>query len=169
MSESESAVPAGTIATPARHPGLRVIAVYEVIKTVCLLLVAAAAFHLVHQQNADRVMHWLQHLPLTDGNQLRWKLVAELSTFEPRKFVAIGLVTLGYALLFAIEGIGLWLGKHWAEWFTVIATGSLIPLELYETVREFGWLKLATLVGNVVIMIYLTRLALQPRTPAEPG
>jgi uncharacterized membrane protein (DUF2068 family) len=170
MSESESAVSAGTrtIAESSRHPGLRVIAVYEVIKTVCLLLIAAAAFHLVHQQNADRVVHWLQHLPLTDGNKLRWKLVSTLAAFGPSKFIAIGLVTLGYALLFAIEGIGLWLGKHWAEWFTVIATGSLIPLELYETVREFGWLKLAMLVGNVAIVIYLTRIALQPRTPVVP-
>ena len=170
MSDSDSALPAeGTRASdlPPRHPGLRVIAVYEVIKTVCLLLVAAAAFHLVHQQNADRVVHWLAHLPLTDGNKLRWKLVTTLAAFGPSKFIAIGLVTLGYAVLFAVEGIGLWMGKHWAEWFTVIATGSLIPLELYETMLAFGWLKLATLVGNVAIVIYLTRIALQPRVPAR--
>lgn len=168
-SDSFSSSATRTAAVSRHHPGLRVIAVYEIIKTVCLLAVAAAAFHLVHQQNVDRVVHWLQHLPLTDSNQLRWKLVSTLVEFGPRKFIAIGLVTLGYALLFAVEGIGLWLGKHWAEWFTVIATGSLIPLELYETVRDFGWLKLATLIANVAIVIYLTRIALQPRTPMTPS
>ncbi|WP_163464449.1 DUF2127 domain-containing protein, partial [Escherichia coli] len=30
------------------------------------------------------------------------------------------------------EGIGLWLMKPWAEWFTAIITASLIPLEIFE-------------------------------------
>ena len=45
----------------------------------------------------------------------------------------------------------------------VIATGSLIPLELYETLYHFGWIKLATAIGNVAIIVYLVRIALQPR------
>lgn len=151
-----------------RHPGLRVIAIYEVIKTLCLLLLALAAFHLDRQQNFEQLVHWLEHLPLTGSSDLRWRLVSALVDFGPSKFVAVGVVTLGYAVLFGIEGIGLWLGKHWAEWFTVIATGSLIPLELYETLHRFGWIKLAALLGNVAIIVYLVRIALQPRiTPRD--
>ncbi|MEO6925021.1 MAG: DUF2127 domain-containing protein [Rhodanobacter sp.] len=158
------------VSTPAdtprqRHPGLRVIAFYEIIKTVCLVLLALAAFHLDRQDNFEHLVHWLEHLDLTGSNGLRWKLVNTLVAFGPSKFVAIGLVTLGYAVLFAIEGTGLWMGKHWAEWFTVIATGSLIPIELYETLHRFGWIKLAMLVGNVAIIVYLVRIALQPREP----
>ena len=143
--------------------GLRVIAVYEVTKTVGLLLVAMAAFHLNRTQNFEHLVHWLEHLSLVDTDSFRWKLVHMLEQMGPSKFIAIGLVALGYALIFGIEGVGLWLGKHWAEWFTVISTGSLIPLELYETLLRFGWLKLATLVGNVAIIVYLVRIALQPR------
>lgn len=143
--------------------GLRVIAFYEIAKTVCLLLVAAAAFHIDHAENFERLVHWLEHLPLTDSSDLRWKLVSTLVDLGPSKFVAVGLVTLGYAVLFGIEGIGLLMGKYWAEWFTVIATASLIPLELYETVYHFGWLKLAALVGNVAIVVYLVRVAMQTR------
>ena len=156
--------PAAT-APGQHHAGLRVIAVYELIKTGCLLLVAMAAFHLDTQQNFEALVRWLEHLSLADSNGLRWKLVELLQDFGPSQFVAIGAVALGYAVLFGIEGVGLWLGKYWAEWFTVIATGSLIPLELYETLYHFGWLKLATLVGNVAIIVYLVRIALQPRSP----
>jgi uncharacterized membrane protein (DUF2068 family) len=145
------------------HPGLRIIAFYEIAKTLCLLLLALAAFHLDRQENFEHLVHWLEHLDLTGSNGLRWKLVDMLVAFGPSKFVAVGMVTLGYAVLFGIEGIGLWLGKHWAEWFTVIATGSLIPLELYESLYHFGWIKLAMLVGNVAIIVYLVRIALQPR------
>jgi uncharacterized membrane protein (DUF2068 family) len=143
--------------------GLRLIAFYEIIKTVCLLLIAAAAFHLDHAENFERLVHWLEHLPLTESSGLRWRLVSVLVDFGPSKFVAVGLVTLGYAVLFGIEGVGLLMGKYWAEWFTVIATASLIPIELYETLHRFGWLKLAALLGNVAIVVYLVRVALQTR------
>jgi len=157
------ALPPHAAAPVQHHPGLRVIAVYEIIKTACLLLVAMAAFHLDRQQNFEHLVHWLEHLSLADSNGLRWKLVGLLEDFGPSRFVAVGAVALGYAVLFGIEGVGLWLGKYWAEWFTVIATGSLIPLELYETLHHFGWLKLATLAGNVAIVVYLVRIALQTR------
>jgi uncharacterized membrane protein (DUF2068 family) len=107
-------------------------------------------------------VQWLEHLSLTDTDDLRWQLVGMLTKLGPSRFVAIGLIALGYAAIFATEGIGLWLRKHWAEWFTVIATGSLIPLELYEVARQFGWLKLGVLLGNIVIVVYLARIAMQP-------
>jgi len=143
--------------------GLRLIAAYEIAKTLCLALIAAAAFHLDHEQNFQRLVHWLEHLPLTGSSELRWRLVSLLVDFGPSHFVSVGLVALGYAVLFGIEGIGLLMGKYWAEWFTVIATASLIPLELYETVHRFGWLKLATVLGNLAIVVYLVHEALQTR------
>ena len=45
----------------------------------------------------------------------------------------------------------------------MIATGSLVPLELYETVHHFTWIKLVVLLGNIVIVGYLVRIALQSR------
>ena len=142
--------------------GLRVIAVYEVIKTLCLLFVAFVAFGLHKEQNFDQLVHMLEHLSLQDSSGMRWRLVGLLQEMGPSKFMAIGIVALGYAAIFATEGIGLWLRKHWAEWFTVIATGSLIPVEVYEVFHKFNWLKLGALIGNVVIVIYLVRIALQP-------
>ena len=94
----------------SRHGvGLRVIAIYEAVKTLGLILVALAAFHLNRTQNFDHLMHWLEHLSLADSNGLRWKLVDLLQQMGPSKFVAIGTVALAYALIFGIEGIGLWL------------------------------------------------------------
>jgi uncharacterized membrane protein (DUF2068 family) len=150
----------------AQHSvGLRVIAIYKAVKTVCLILVAIAAFRLYQQANFEHLVHWLEHLSLTDSNNLRRRLVDTLEELGPSKFVAIGIVALAYAAIFATEGIGLWLRKHWAEWFTVIATGSLIPIELYEVFVHFSLLKLAALVANVAIVVYLVRIAMQPRPP----
>jgi uncharacterized membrane protein (DUF2068 family) len=146
----------------SRHRlGLRLIAIYKGVETLGLILAAMAAFHLQRHQNVDRLVHWLEHLSLTDTNGLRWQLVDALMKLGPSRFVALGLVALGYAMLFATEGIGLWLQKRWAEWLTVIATASLIPIELYETVHAFGWLKLVVLLANVAIVLYLMRIARQ--------
>lgn len=147
----------------ARHSlGLRVIAIYEVIKTLCLIFVAFVAFGLHQEQNFEHLVHMLEHLSLQDSSDMRWRLVGLLQEMGPSKFMAIGIVALGYAAIFATEGIGLWLRKHWAEWFTVIATGSLIPVEVYEVFHKFNWLKLGALIGNIVIVVYLVRIAMQP-------
>lgn len=51
--------------------------------------------------------------------------------------------------------MGLLLRKHWAEYFVIITTGLLIPLELYELVRHFTVVKLVVTVINVLIVWYL--------------
>lgn len=157
-----AALPAATRAPASRHhAGLRVIAIYEVAKTACLLLVAVAAFQLDQPQRFEQFLRWLEHLSLAGGSS--GALVHALQAFGPSHFEAVGAVALGYAVLFGVEGIGLLAGKYWAEWFTVIATASLIPIELYETVHRFGPVKLAVLVGNIAIVVYLLRIALQTR------
>ncbi len=149
---------------PDHHPaGLRIIAVYKAVKTIGLIIIASAAFHLDQEDRFRHLVHWLEHLPLTDSNDLRWSLVHLLEQMGPAKVEAVGIVALVYAAIFATEGIGLWMRKHWAEWFTVIATGSLVPVEIYECIVRFGWLKVAVLVANVLIVIYLVRLAMRPR------
>lgn len=163
--DSSQALAVPAAATPAsQHSlGLRIIAVYKAVKTVCLIGVALAAFQLDHEQTFMHLVHWLEHLSLADSNGLRKQLVDLLMELGPSRFVAIGIVALVYAAIFATEGIGLWLRKHWAEWFTVIATGSLIPVELYELVHRFTLLKLVVLAANVAIVVYLVRIARQPR------
>jgi uncharacterized membrane protein (DUF2068 family) len=154
---------AGAVTPESRHRfGLRLIAVYKMVQALGLLMAAAAAFHLKRQRNLDQLLGWLEHLSLSDTGGVRRQLMGALSALGPRRFVVIGGIALGYAALFATEGVGLWWRKHWAEWLTVIATGSLIPIELYELARHASALKLGVLLANGVIVIYLARIAMQP-------
>jgi uncharacterized membrane protein (DUF2068 family) len=60
-----------------------------------------------------------------------------------------------------VEGVGLWMRRAWAEWFTVLATASLIPFELWELFVRPADRKLAVLVTvllNSAIVWYLARL-----------
>ena len=55
----------------------------------------------------------------------------------------MAITALGYAALMGIEGVALYQRKPWARWFTIIATSSLIPIEV--------------LLANIAIVIYLMR------------
>ena len=59
------------------------------------------------------------------------------------------------AVVFATEGIGLWMQKRWAEWLTVIITASLIPLEVWELAHRPSFGIAAVLVANSAIVAYL--------------
>ena len=60
-----------------------------------------------------------------------------------------------YAGLFTTEGIGLLLRKRWAEYFTIVTTGGLIPLEIYELWRHFTAAKTVVALINLAIVWYL--------------
>jgi uncharacterized membrane protein (DUF2068 family) len=71
-----------------------------------------------------------------------------------------------YAALFVIEGVGLIMKARWAEWLTVIATASFVPLEVYEIVRHPRPLRAAVFVVNVVIVGYLVARLRRERSAA---
>ncbi len=77
-------------------------------------------------------------------------------------------VAFGYSALLFTEGVGLWLQKRWAEFLTAIATGLLIPLEIYEIYEKFTWVRVAILILNLFIVWYLvTRLKDEKRESAS--
>jgi uncharacterized membrane protein (DUF2068 family) len=49
----------------------------------------------------------------------------------------------------------LWGAKLWAEYLTIIATASFIPVEVYEIISRISAPKLVTLVLNIVIVVHL--------------
>jgi uncharacterized membrane protein (DUF2068 family) len=82
------------------------------------------------------------------------KLIKKLWTVDDAKLEAISIGTFFYAALMLTEG-GLALRKKWAEYFTVVATSSLIPLEFYELVQEFSVMKVVVIAVNLAVVGYL--------------
>jgi uncharacterized membrane protein (DUF2068 family) len=68
-------------------------------------------------------------------------------------YLAIGLAV--YALIELVESVGLWLGKRWGEYFAMIATSIFLPYEVYDLTVKITWLRVATFVINLLLVIYL--------------
>ena len=98
---------------------------------------------------------WSHRLHIAPGNLLVEHLLEKVLTVTQRQLFVVAIVLLVYAAMFTVEGIGLLLLKHWAEWMTVITTSGLIPFEIYEMIERPSWLKAAAMVVNIVIAVYL--------------
>lgn len=120
-----------------------------------LLAVGLEALHLIHKSVADLATAGAARLHLDTDNRHIERALSALLEVDDRKLRAIGAGALSYAALLLTEGAGLLLRKRWAEYFTVIVTGSFIPLELYELVRRLTVTRFIVLAVNVAIVWYL--------------
>jgi uncharacterized membrane protein (DUF2068 family) len=78
-----------------------------------------------------------------------------LFTLQTGTLQAVGAALIAYALLEGVEGIGLWLGKRWAEYLTFVSTGVLLPFEIYEIVNRATVLKVIGFLINLAVVVYL--------------
>jgi uncharacterized membrane protein (DUF2068 family) len=134
---------------------LRLIAIFKLLKAGLLIAVGVGALKLLHKDVAGAVEHWAELLRLDPNSHYMDRAIAKASNITPDKIRVLGLGSMIYAGLFLTEGIGLWLEKRWAEWFTVFITSSLIPVEIYEISRRTTPAKIAVLLINFAIVAYL--------------
>jgi uncharacterized membrane protein (DUF2068 family) len=134
---------------------LRLIAIFKFFKTGLLIALGIGLFRLLHKDIGDVLMHWTEALRIDPGNRFVDLAMEKAANISPAQVEKLGLGSFLYAGLFLGEGTGLWLRKRWGEWLTVIITGSLVPVEIYEIYRRFGYAKIVVLVLNVAIVLYL--------------
>jgi len=119
------------------------------------LLVGIGALRLLHRDVGEVVSHWVNVLGVDPDNRFIHRLLSRVLAVSPKQLREASVGTFIYAGLLLTEGTGLWLRKRWAEYFTIITTAGLIPLELYEIHRHLTATKIMVLLINVAIVIYL--------------
>jgi uncharacterized membrane protein (DUF2068 family) len=134
---------------------LRLIALFKLFKAALLIVAGLGALKLIHRDIAALVERWVEILRLDPHGRYIAMLLEKASNIAPNKIAALGMGSLIYAGLFLTEGVGLWLQKRWAEWLTVIITSSLVPIEVYEIYRHPTLVKIAVLLLNIAIVVYL--------------
>ncbi len=145
---------------------IRLIAAFKLLKAILLIAVGVGALKLLHQDAADALDRWAAMLGFDPGNRYvdnALQKLANLANLTPNKIKALGVGSFVYAGLFLIEGIGLWMVRRWAEWFTVIVTSSLVPVEIYEIHRHPNPVKILVLIINLAVVGYLVYRIRNPR------
>jgi uncharacterized membrane protein (DUF2068 family) len=134
---------------------LRTIALYKLVKVLLLLAVAYGELRLRDASLAAKLLSWAQAQPYGLEHRIVTQLLQWFSGLSVSRINALRMVTLAYAAVFAVEGIGLWMQKRWAEWLTTIITASLIPLEAWEIFYRPTIGKVLILLANVAVVGYL--------------
>ena len=143
--------------------GLKVIAVGKLIKVIALVSVGIAALTAAHGNPPALLVDAANAAGVDPNSRHMHAALEKIAGIDAKKLDEIGFGSFVYAALFAVEGIGLWMQKRWAEYLTIVITASFIPLELYEIVKHFSPVKVGTLILNVAVLVYLLARVLTQR------
>jgi uncharacterized membrane protein (DUF2068 family) len=166
----DHAPPLGELRLPLRGAALRqrlvlrLIALERAAHVVLFALLAVAA--LVAELRLSTVRGWAESLAgdlqsavaeTARGGSHRWltEQLERLADLRPGTLWVVAAAATAYAVVEAFETVGLWRGRRWAEYLTVVVTASLLPFELRELAEGVTAFKVVTLALNLAILAYL--------------
>ena len=134
---------------------LPVLAVERVIRAVLLIGVGLLLLTHTHADWADVARGFVGRVGLDPSRNETGRLISHLAGLGPRQVQRDGAIAIGYGMMEAVEGYGLLRRRQWAEYLTVVATALLFIPEVQELLKHPTGLKVAALLLNVVIVVYL--------------
>lgn len=162
---ASAAEPSRRLDVPARSAGsqgdqdqsrlLPVLAAERALRAVLLVGVGLILLTHTHTDWADPARRFAEQVGLDPSRNETGRLISGLAGFGPRQTQRDGSIAIGYGLLEAVEGYGLFRRRQWAEYLTVVSTALLLFPEVQELLKHPTGLKVGGLTVNVVIVVYL--------------
>jgi len=132
-----------------------VIAVFKFLEGLGLLAIGFGVRHALHSDWEKEVTHWIDLLRMDPHNRYLLWVMQKLANVDEHKLRELSVGTFFYAGLRFLEGTGLALKQRWAEYLTIVTTGILVPVEVYEIYVHPTWGKVVVLVVNLAVVAYL--------------
>lgn len=153
--------------TRNHRTGLVLIAAYKLLGALLFIAIGVGALRLLHKDIDDVVWRMIGDLKMNPESRLVNFIFEKAELLNDPILRRIGLGAFCYAAVGILEAIGLYLEKAWGELLTLIITASFLPWEIFEVVRHVTWLRVALLVINTLVFIYLLKMVALRRKPAE--
>lgn len=142
----------------AAHKALRPIATLEAFKGIIVLIVGFGLLSFLGrdaEEFAETLVHRLHLDAANHYPQIFIRAMADVT--NTRLWLLAGFAGL-YATVRFIEAYGLWFERRWAEWLAALSGGVYIPVEIYELAQRVTWLRIVTLLVNLIIVAYMAWL-----------
>jgi uncharacterized membrane protein (DUF2068 family) len=143
---------------PGRNKWLLLIAIYKLGQALLFIAVGVGLLRLLHKDIEDELTRLIEHLRFNPESKLINFILIKASIVDDRMLRRVSEVFFAYAGLGMVEGIGLYLEKGWAEYLTLIITGSFLPWEIWEVIRRLTWIRAGLLLVNVLVFLYLLKV-----------
>jgi uncharacterized membrane protein (DUF2068 family) len=164
-----SASPSGQTSGGTPEPSLplkgavRVVAVFETLKGLVVLLAATGVLALVHKDLEAVAYKLVEHAHLDPAARYPQIFITAASNLQNTRLALLALGAAAYSALRFIEAFGLLRGRAWAE---VLAAGSgaiYVPFELVGFVHRPTLLHATLLLANAVVVLVMVSAFLQRR------
>ncbi|HEX3817934.1 MAG TPA: DUF2127 domain-containing protein [Chthoniobacterales bacterium] len=159
-----------TVRPERRIRYLKLIAFYEILKGFLLLVVGISLIFLNSRtQLLDRIGEWAgDELALVHSRAALYFLNGLQDVVSGGRLRFTGLVSLFYAVVLFVEGVGVYFQQRWAELLVILATATLIPFEAYHFWRHPGVVSAVVLTANCLIVWFLYRVLRREKREAFP-
>ena len=124
-------------------------------KGIVLIAAAIGVLRLLHKDIAEVAERWIHTLRVDPDNRFIHSILLKAWSVNDQTLKKISAGTFCYGALFLTEGTGLLFRKRWAQYFTIVVTGSFLPLEIYEMVHRASIAKGVVILLNGAITAYL--------------
>jgi uncharacterized membrane protein (DUF2068 family) len=139
---------------------IRALVTYKLAKAGVQLVLAAVLVGVVLTGHADALQSLAELLRHNLSQAWALRAAASLMHLATPRHVELTAVALFLdAVLSGVEGWALHTRRWWAEWLVVVASGSLLPYELFELTRHLRVGRVVIFVVNLGIVVYLARRA----------
>ncbi|MGA8730344.1 MAG: DUF2127 domain-containing protein [Terracidiphilus sp.] len=146
---------------------LVLIAAYKFVQALLIAAVGVGALRLLHKDIGDVLYQLAGALRFNPESRFINFVLDKASLLNDPMLRRIGAVAFSYAGLSLAEGIGLYLEKAWGEFLTLFITASFLPWEIFEVTRRLTGIRVALLIANTLVFVYLIKLVATRRKQSD--
>ena len=143
---------------PQHIKGLRTVATVELAKGLIVLAAGVGVLSMRHKNIWGVAESLLEFLHVNPYHHYVGFFIDLVSRVSDVRLWKVALVASIYVVLRFIEAYGLWYALPWAEWMAAITGGIYVPFEVNDLIRRPTWFRLAVLVVNLLIVLYMLYL-----------
>jgi len=153
------------ISAKASKTVVRSVAVFEAAKGAVVLLAGFGVLSLVHHDVRVAAAALVGRLHLNPTHRFEHSFIEAASGVTDTALWLIASLGFLYALFRFLEAYGLWSGRRWAEWLAVVSGGLYLPLEIYELIQRYTWVRVSALVVNLIVVFAMTTVLVKDKKP----
>src|SRR5580700_11561104 len=140
---------------PAQRRLLRLVAAFELVKGLFVMLIGLSAILLVHKDAWVIAESLLALLHISTDRHWAQVFLDFADNLTDAKLWAAAQLAFTYSALRFIEAYGLWKERTWAEWVAFGSGTLLLPLEVREMMRGITVVRSVMLLANLGIVFYM--------------
>jgi uncharacterized membrane protein (DUF2068 family) len=145
----------GSFVRAHQTQGVHLIAVFEALKGLIVLAAGFGLLHFVHRDLQSAAEDLVRASHLNPAHHYPRVFIEAASRTSPGRVRFLAMLAFLYATVRFVEAYGLWYLKAWAEWFAIISGSLYIPIEIFELIKKPTLLRVAVLLVNIAIVVYL--------------